>query len=311
MRAVRIYEFGGPSSLKVEDAPIPRPKEGEVLVRTHAAGINPVDWKTCAGEAVASRLNDPFPFTPGWDISGVVEGLGSGVSNLAVGEAVCGMVRWPYGGGGYAEYIATPTTDLVARPQTMDHAQAAGLPLAALTAWQALFDAADLQPKQTILIHAAAGGVGHIAVQLAKWKGAKVAGTASARNEAFLRELGVDYIINYDECQFEDVVKDVDVVLDGVGGEVQNRSWDVLKPRGMLVSIRGRPDGEKAAARGLRTQYVSVEPNSSQLRAIADLAATNRLKVHVDATFPLVDVREAHQESMTGHARGKLILQIG
>ncbi len=310
MRAIRIYEFGGLNSLKVEDAPIPQPKKGEVLVRIHAAGINPVDWKTCAGEAVASRLNNPFPFTPGWDISGEIETLGSGVSNFEVGEAVCGMVRWPYGGGGYAQYIATVPTDLVARPHTMDHMQAAGLPLAALTAWQALFNAANLQPKQTILIHAAAGGVGHIAVQLAKWKGAMVAGTASARNERFLRELGVDYIINYDESRFEEVVKNVDVVLDGVGGEIQDRSWDVLKPRGILVSIRGRPDEEQAAARGLRTQYVSVESNSSQLRAIADLAATNQLKVHVDATFPLVDVREAHQVSMTGHVRGKLILQL-
>ena len=169
---------------------MPEPREGEVLVRVHAAGINPVDWKTCAGEGVAPRLEDPFPFIPGWDVSGVVEALGAGVSGFKVGDAVCGMVRWHWGGGGYAEYVAAPAVDLVARPGTMDDSQAAGLPLAALTAWQALFDAADLQAGQTVLIHAAAGGVGHIAVQLAKWKGARVIGTASARNEAFLRELG-------------------------------------------------------------------------------------------------------------------------
>ena len=157
MQAVRIHEFGGLDSLKVEDAPTPEPRDGEVLVRIHAAGINPVDWKTCAGEGVAPRLEDPFPFIPGWDVSGVVEALGAGVSEFNAGDAVCGMVRWPGGGGGYAEYVAARAGDLVARPATMDDAQAAGLPLAALTAWQALFDTADLQVGQSVLIHAAAG----------------------------------------------------------------------------------------------------------------------------------------------------------
>ena len=215
-----------------------------MLVRVHAAGINPVDWKTCAGEGVASRLEDPFPFIPGWDVSGVVEALGAGVSDFKVGDAVCGMVRWHWGGGGYAEYVAAPAADLVAKPGTMDDSQAAGLPLAALTAWQALFETTDLQAGQTVLIHAAAGGVGHIAVQLAKWKGARVIGTASARNEAFLRELGVDRVIDYNQTRFEDVAGDVDVVLDGVGGEIQERSWGVLKPGGMLASIRGRPSAK-------------------------------------------------------------------
>ena len=309
MKAVRIHEFGGLDSLKVEDAPTPEPREGEVLVRVHAAGINPVDWKTCAGEGVASRLEDPFPFIPGWDVSGVVETPGAGVSDFKVGDAVCGMVRWHWGGGGYAEYVAAPAADLVAKPHTMDDPQAAGLPLAALTAWQALFDNAGLQAGQTVLIHAAAGGVGHIAVQLAKWKGAHVIGTASARNEAFLRELGADRVIDYNETRFEDVAGDVDVVLDGVGGEIQERSWGVLKRGGALASIRGRPDQDEAAARGVRAQHVSVHADPEQLRAIADLCNEGRLRVHAGTTFALDEVRTAHEMSRTGHARGKLVLR--
>jgi len=309
MKAVRIHEFGGLDSLKVEEAPRPEPGAGEVLVRIHAAGINPVDWKTCAGEGVAPRLDDPFPFIPGWDVSGVVEALGAEVAEFRVGDAVCGMVRWHWGGGGYAEYVAAPGADLVARPDTMDDAQAAGLPLAALTAWQALFDMADLQAGQTVLIHAAAGGVGHIAAQLAEWKGAHVVGTASARNEAFLRELGVDDVIDYNTTRFEEAVSGVDVVLDGVGGEVQDRSWTVIRRGGVLASIRGRPSAEEATARGVRAQHVSVHADAAQLQAIAGLAAEGRLKVHVDETFALDDVRKAHEVSKDGHARGKLVLR--
>lgn len=309
MKAVRIHEFGGLDSLRVEDAPTPEPREGEVLVRIHAAGINPVDWKTCAGEGVASRLEDPFPFIPGWDVSGVVEGLGAGVADFQAGAAVCGMVRWHWGGGGYAQYVAAPAADLVAKPHTLDDSQAAGLPLAALTAWQALFDTAELQTGQTVLIHAAAGGVGHLAVQLATWKGARVIGTASARNQAFLRELGVHDIIDYNGTRFEEAAKNVDVVLDCVGGEVQERSWRVLKPGGMLASIRGRPDAEQAEAHGVRAQHVSVHTEQAQLRAIAGLANEGRLWVHVHETLPLDEVRKAHELSKTGHTRGKLVLR--
>lgn len=280
-----------------------------MLMRIHAAGINPVDWKTCAGEGVASRLEDPFPFIPGWDVSGVVEKLGADVSGFKIGDAVCGMVRWYWGGGGYAEYVAAPATDLVIRPDTMDDAQAAGMPLAALTAWQALFDTAGLQAGQTVLIHAAAGGVGHIAVQLAKWKGAHVLGTASDSNREFLNELSADSVIDYNESRFEEVAKDVDVVLDCVGGEVQERSWGVLKPGGMLASIRGRPSAEEAADRGVRAQHVSVRTDPPQLRAIAELAGQGRLRVHVHETLPLDEVRKAHEISKTGHVRGKLVLR--
>ena len=311
MKAVRIHEFGGLDSLRVEEAPTPEPRDGEVLVRIHAAGINPVDWKTCAGEGVATRLDDPFPFIPGWDVSGVVEKLGANVSDFKVGDRVCGMVRWHWGGGGYAEYVAAPASDLVAKPDTLDDAQAAGLPLAALTAWQALFDTAGLQAGQTVLIHAAAGGVGHLAVQLATWKGAQVIGTASARNQAFLRELGVHRIIDYNEARVEEVAKDVDVVLDCVGGDVQERSWGVLKPGGMLASIRGRPSSEQAATRGVRAQHVSVRTDPPQLHAIADLAKQGHLRVHVHDTLPLDQARKAHEMSKTGHVRGKLALRAG
>jgi len=297
MKAVRIYEFGGLDSLKVEDIPVPEPLPGEVLIRVHGSSINPVDWKTCLGQGVATRLKDPFPFIPGWDVSGTIEALGSNVSQFKVGDTVCGMIRWPLGGGGYAEYVTAPVTDLVLKAERMSHLEAAGLPLVSLTAWQGLFDTAELKAGHKVLIHAAAGGVGHVAVQLAKWKGATVIGTASARNKDFLGELGLDTFIDYNTRRFEDEVRDVDVVFDGAGGEVQERSWGVLKRNGMLASIRGRPSDEEATARGVRAHHVSVRTEQSQLQEIVGLVNAGHVKVHVDATFPLTEVRQAHELS--------------
>jgi len=309
MKTVRIYEFGGLDSLKLEDVPVPVPASGEVLIRIHGASINPVDWKTCIGQGVAPRLKDPFPFNPGWDVSGIIEAVGANVAALKTGDAVCGMIRWPLGGGGYAEYVAAPATDVVIKPATMSHLEAAGLPLVALTAWQGLFDIAELSAGQKVLIHAAAGGVGHIAVQLAKWQGATVIGTASARNEEFLRNLGLDVFIDYNARQFEDLVHDVDVVFDGAGGDVQERSWSGVKKGGMLASIRGRPSEQDATARGVRAHHVSVHTDQKQLQEIADLVEAGHIKVHVGATFPLAKIRDAHELSQQGHGRGKIVLQ--
>lgn len=308
MKAVRIYEFGGLDSLRLEEVPVPEPGSGEVLIRVHGSSINPVDWKTCMGQGVASRVKDLLPFIPGWDVSGTIEVVGPDVSQFKTGDWVCGMIRWPLGGGGYAEYVTAPVTDLVLKPTTMSHLEAAGLPLVSLTAWQGLFDTAELSAGQKVLIHAAAGGVGHVAVQLAKWHGATVIGTASARNEAFLRDLGLDIFIDYNAVRFEDTVRDVDVVFDGAGDEVQERSWGVLKRNGMLASIRGRPSEEDAAKRGVRAHHVSVHTDQGQLQKIAELVNAGHIKVHVDATFPLAEIRQAHELSRKGHTRGKIVL---
>ncbi|MCK5236267.1 MAG: NADP-dependent oxidoreductase, partial [Deltaproteobacteria bacterium] len=224
MKAIRIHEYGGLEVLRYEEVPIPKPEEGEVLVRVHAAGVNPSDAKIREGKAFASMYEDPFPFIPGWDVSGVVCELGSGVTNFKEGDPVYGMVNFPYEGGGYAEYVTAPAFHLAPKPASLDHVQAAALPLAALTVWQSLFDAAGLRKGDKVLVHAAAGGVGHLAIQLARWKGAShIIGTAAANDEGYLKTIGVDEVIDYMKVNFEDVVKDVDVVLDCMGGEVQER----------------------------------------------------------------------------------------
>src|SRR5215469_12535838 len=259
MKAVRIHEYGGVDVLRFEDAPRPEPGPGEVLVRVHAAGVNPVDWKVRAGY-VKDWLKYKFPMIPGWDFSGVVEAAGSGVDGWrrgAEGYARPDLSR----DGAYAEYIAVRGSEIAAKPQSMDHIHAAAIPLAALTAWQALFDAGGLTAGQRVLIHAAAGGVGHFAVQLAKWKGAFVAGTASARNHDFLRSLGVAQIIDYTSTRFEDVARDFDLVLDAMAGDTRARSWGVLKEGGILVTILGQPSQQDAKAHGVRGVGVFVQPN--------------------------------------------------
>ena len=245
MKAVRIHNYGGPEVLKFEDAPAPQPGPGEVLVRIHAAAVNPVDWKVRAGR-LKERIQYPLPLIPGWDFSGVVEATGPGVTRLKKGDEVYARPDIARNGA-YAEYIVAKESEVAFKPKSVDHVQAAAIPLAALTAWQALFDTAGLKAGQKVLIHGAAGGVGSFAVQLAKRKGAHVIGTASGRNQSFLRELGVDEAIDYEKTGFEDVVHDVDVVLDTIGGDTQNRSWKVLKKGGILVSIISPPSAEEAA----------------------------------------------------------------
>ena len=312
MKAVRIYAYGDPDVLTYEDTPVPTYNDDEVLLRVHAAGVNPVDWKTRIGRGVAGNISG-FPVILGWDVSGVVEQVGSHVTELNVGDAVYGMVSFPQIGGGYAEYTAAPAAHLVPKPASLDHIHAAAIPLAALTAWQVLFDTAELTTGQTVLIHAAAGGVGHFAVQLAKWKGAHVIGTASSRNMAFLRELGVDEVIDYKRTRFEDVARDVDVVLDGVGGDVLARSARVLKPGGILVTIL--PENTDAAksladACGARGTSVMVKPDQQQLLQITALIDSGHIRPVVETVLPLQEVRTAHEMSVGGHTRGKIVLQV-
>jgi NADPH:quinone reductase-like Zn-dependent oxidoreductase len=289
--------------LTYEDAPQPVPKSHELLVRVKAAGVNPVDWKTRAGRGIAGRLINPFPLILGWDISGVVEAIGAAVVDFAVGDEVYGMPRFPDVAAAYAEYVTVPFTEVARKPVSIDHTHAAALPLVSLTAWQALFDAGKLAAGQRVLIHAAAGGVGHIAVQLAKWKGAYVFGTASARNEAFLRELGVNEFINYQTTQFGNIATEVDLVLDSMSGETRNRSWQTLKKGGVLVSILGPASAETAAEYGVRIEKVLVQPNQAQL------VDAGHIKAVIDAVIPLKDASIAHQRIEEGHTRGKIVLE--
>lgn len=308
MKAVRIHEYGGPEVLRLEDAPMPVPAAGEVLIRVHAAGINPVDWKIREGR-LRWRVEHRLPLILGWDVAGVIEVLGPGVTQFTIGDAV--YARPDIGrDGGYAEYIAVRASEVALKPKSLDFIHAAAVPLAALTAWQALFDAAKLAAGQRILIHAGAGGVGSYAVQFAHWKGARVIATASARNADLVRSLGADQVIDYTQVRFEDEVRDLDAVFDTVGEEVQQRSWKVLKKGGILVSILALTVPDDAAARDLRSAYVFVQPNAAQLGQIAELIDGGHVKPVVETVLPLSEVRQAHILSQSRHARGKIVLRV-
>ena len=308
MKAVAMHAYGGPEVLKYEDAARPDPATGEVLVRVHAAAVNPVDWKVRAGH-LRGFLNYSLPLIPGWDLSGVVEATGSGVTDWKKGDAVYARPDLRRNGA-YAEYIAVRASELGHKPRSIDHVQASAIPLACLTAWQALFDAGGLKAGQRVLIHAAAGGVGTFAVQLAKWKGAHVVGTASERNHAFLRELGADEVIDYTKTNFEEVVRDVDVVLDTLAGQTRDRSWNVLKKDGILVSILGQPSPDDAAQHGVRSAGVFVEPNQAQLGEIAKLVDSGKLRPIIETVLPLAQAARAHEMNQTLHTRGKIVLQV-
>jgi NADPH:quinone reductase-like Zn-dependent oxidoreductase len=306
MRAIRIHGYGGPEVLRYEDVPRPVPGEGEVLVRVAAAAVNPLDWKVRSGR---SPLWPPhtFPLILGFDVAGVVEAVGTGVTGFAVGDEVFGSPDM----GGYAEYAIVPAARLAHKPHTLDAVQAAALPVAGLTAWQALFDTAHLQAGQTILIHGAAGGVGHLAVQLAKWRGAAVIGTASSRNLDFLHRLGADEVVDYTTTRFEEVAHAVDVVLDIVGGETFRRSWAVLRPGGILVSLNTPPSFEPAAAQGVQLCELGVELEAeSELAELARLADAGHIKPEIATVLPLADVRQAHVLSESRHVRGKIVLRV-
>jgi NADPH:quinone reductase-like Zn-dependent oxidoreductase len=307
MKAIRYHEYGGAEVLKYEDAPRPEPARGEVLVRVHAAGVNPVDWKVRAG-AFKSR-DAELPQIPGYDVAGVVEKVGEGVQRLKAGDEVFGFLSLSRGGA-YAEYVAAPERELALKPKKLDFVQAAAVPLAALTAWQALFDSAGLEEGQTVLIHAGAGGVGHFAVQLAKRKGAKVIATASEANHEFLRKLGADEVIDYTKQPFEAHAKDVDVVLDPIGGDTIEGSMVVLKKNGFLVSLVGKPPQQKLSQYGVRGDGILVHPDADQLAEIAKRIDAGELTPHVSASIPLADAKRAQEMSESGHTRGKIVLEV-
>jgi len=309
MKAVRFHSYGGTDVLVYEDAPRPEPSAGEVLVRVHATSVNPIDWKIRAGYMKAFR-DYPLPFILGWDVSGVVESTGPGVSGFKPGDEVYGFPDASRNGA-YADYIAVEQTNLARKPKSLDHIHSAAIPLAGLTAWQALFDTAGLNAGQKVLVQAAAGGVGHLAIQFAKLKGLYVAGTASGRNQEYLKQLGCDLPINYETTRFENVVRDYDAVVESMGGDVRTRSWKVLKKGGILVALIGPPPSEEdAKAHSVRASIIWGQAKSDQLTEIARLADAGWVRPEIAAVFPLRDAAKAHQMSETEHVRGKIVLQV-
>ena len=307
MKAIRIHQYGGPEVLAQVEMQRPAPGANEVLIKVAAASVNPIDWKVRAGY-MKDFLPLNFPATLGMDVSGTVEEVGPGAARFKRGDEV--YVSLEVGaGGGYAEYVVAKETIVAGKPGTLNHVQAAAVPVAGLTAWQALFEVAQLRAGQKVLIHAAAGGVGNFAVQFAKAKGAHVIGTASSKNQAFLGELGVDQAVDYQKTRFEDVVHDADVVLDTIGGDTQERSFKALKKGGILVSIVQPPSQELAAKYGVRALFYGGHPSSSNLAEIAKLIDAGKVKTVVETVLPLAEARRAHELSQSGHARGKIVLK--
>ena len=303
--------LGGPEVLELQDVERPEPIPTEVLVRVAAAGINPVDWKTRRHGGYRQAVGDP-PLILGWDIAGVVEAVDPDVTRFAPGDRVFGMPWFPRVAGAYAEYATSPARQLARTPDALSDEQAGGLPLAGLTAWQALVDVAEVGEGTRVLIHAAAGGVGHLAVQIAKSRGAHVIGTAREEKHDFLRELGVDEPIDYTAGPFEEAVSDVDVVLDLVAGEDYGlRSLQTLRPGGLWICIPADvPDAVAAAAQQQSKRAISflVEPDFAGLESLAALADEGKLTVVIDETFPLAEAAEAHRRLEDGRARGKIVL---
>jgi NADPH:quinone reductase-like Zn-dependent oxidoreductase len=309
MKAVRIHAYGDPSVFVYEDAPRPTVSAGELLIRVHATTVNPFDCAARFGY-MTNYYPYTFPLILGLDVSGVVEEVGADVTDFAPGDAVYARAD-PARCGASAEYIAVAAADAAHKPPSLDYVHAAALPQVGLTAWRSLVEVANLTEGQTVLIHGAAGGVGSFAVQLAKWLGAKVIGTASDYNHDFLRTLGVDKAIDYTTTAFEDVVQDIDVVFDTVGGEVQDRSWQVLKPGGILVSIVQPPSLEKATEYGVRQQLaMALPPAGPVLKEIAILVEAGAIKPIVSSVFPLQSIQEAHSMVGDKHVRGKIVLQV-
>lgn len=306
MRAIVVSQWGGPEVLTETELDRPEPGMGEVLVRVHAAGVNPVDWKTRASGALIPW--GPVPAV-GWDVSGTVEAVGPGVTLFQPGDEVFGMPRFPHQAGAYAEYVTAPARHFSRKPASIDHVQAAALPLAALTAWQALTDTAGLRPGQRVLVHAAAGGVGHFAVQIAKALGAYVIGTASAPKHELVRSLGADEVIDYRTTAFEDAVAEVDVVIDAIGGDYGTRSLKVLRPGGHLITLNG-PDQVPAEAEAFHTGWTLVEPDYAGLRAVAALVEEGKLRPVVDTVLPLAEAAKAHEIGELGRTTGKIVLTV-
>lgn len=331
MKAVRQHEFGGPEKLQYEDAPIPKLNSGEVLVRVHAVGLNPPDWYLRDGYSMLPPEWQPkvdFPVILGTDISGVVESLADDITNFSVGDEVYSMVRFPsYGDSkAYAEYVSVSAMELALKPTGIDHVHAAAAPMSLLTAWQFMIDLGHneqnpLQPNahepiplkgKTVVINGAGGGVGHFAVQLAKWKGARVIAVASGKQEAFVRELGADEFIDYTKVNANEVLRDINLVIDSVGGPTTGRFLQTLKTGGALFPIfpLGFTGHEEAEKLGVIVSATQVRSNGAQLAEIARLLNDGTIRVAIDSEFPLADAGKAHERAAAGHTQGKIVLKV-
>ncbi len=316
MKAIVIHEFGGSDKLQLTDLPRPEPGPGEVLIRISHTSVNPVDWKIREG-MLRSGMPHRFPLIPGWDAAGTVAALGDGVQGFAPGERVYAYCRKPeVQWGTYAEYVTMTASAVAKMPASLSFEQAAGIPLVGLTSWQALLGAAGLKAGQTVLIHAGAGGLGSMAIQLAKHVGATVVVTASSGNHDYVRSLGADHAIDYNQENFVDAVRakfpqGVDVVYATVGGTVLDESYKVLKKGGMLVSVTGRPTQEDGDRWGVRVAYVFVAPNGGQLREIAALIDAGKVRPPAITVLALEQAAKAQDMNRTGKTRGKIVLSVG
>lgn len=306
MKAIVAHEYGGPAVLKYEDVSVPEPKENEVLVRVIASGVNPADPLIVSGK-YAKEFGTHLPLIPGYDIAGVVKKTGAKIIKLKVGDPIYAYVLW---GGGWAEYAVATEGEAAVSPKLLTYTEAAAVPLAALTAWQALIDTAQLSAGQTVLIHGGSGGVGSFAIQIAKTRGAKVIATASTQSQDLLKQLGADAAIDYTKTKFEDMAKEVDVVLDTVGKDTLARSYGVVKKGGIVTSLRGRPDQTELDKHGIRGAPIAVKPNANELREIARLIDEKKIKPIVSQVLPLTEAAKADEQAETHHTRGKIVLRI-
>jgi NADPH:quinone reductase-like Zn-dependent oxidoreductase len=304
MRVIQVHQYGGPEQLKLEEKPRPEPHAGEVLVRAHAAGVNQIDWKIRQG-LMKDFQPVTFPYIPGIELAGVIEEVDPGETAFEPGQAVLGRCA----SGAYAEYLTVPVEDLALKPEILSFAEAATVPVGAATAWRALFDHGGLTAGQRVLIQGAAGGVGLFAVQLAKWKGAHVIGTASTANLEFVRRLGANTVVDYTTTPLESVAQEVDLVLDGVGAATLSSSLAALRRGGTLISLAGQPPQEEAQARGVRV-IMSRGAASAPLQTFTQLIDDGHIKVTTGKTFPLSEVQQAHEYSRSGHGRGRIVLLI-
>src|SRR6266481_216173 len=308
MKAVVIHEYGNPEVLKYEDIARPEPKDDQLLIRVIAAGVNPVDGMIRSG-MFAREGNRAFPIILGGDVAGVVEKVGSKITKFKARDPVFAYVSLD-DSGGYAQYALVTEREAALKPKSLSYVEAAAVPIVALTAWQALIDTARLSEGQTALIHGGSGGVGTFAIQIAKARGAKVIATASTAKQDLLKELGADVAIDYTKQKFEEIAKDVDVVLDSVGKDTLARSYGVVQKGGVIVSIVARPDKTELDKHGIRGAVLSVEPNADELAEIGKLIDEKKIKVIVSQTFPLSDAAKAQEQVATGHTRGKIVLKV-
>ncbi len=308
MKAIRIHQFGGPEVLKMEEIEKPKPAADEVLIKIFATSVNPVDIKIRSGKNW-ERYKNPMPMTLGFDVSGTVEEAGSDVKNFKKGDEVYARPDLNKDGA-YAEYITMNAGKIGFKPKSLNHDEAAAVPLAALTAWQGIFDHGKLQAGQRILIHGASGGVGTFAVQFAKWKGAHVIGTASENNIDFLKQLGADEVIDYKKQKFEESIKDIDVVFDLIGGDTQTKSVQVLKEGGILISTLGIVDKDLLAQKNIQGEAYMAQSIPEQLNQIAKLIDEGKVKPIIAKILPLEEAAEAHKEIAEGHVRGKIVLEV-